>query len=78
MLHCMILAANGTQPPDEWLFIRDARSFDNAKQYRRAVIDACTAAELSRTTLIDNKFAADDTSAKDRKSSSTRITVSRN
>jgi hypothetical protein len=67
LLRCMTLAGNGTQPPDEWLFIRDARSLVNAKQYRRAVIDACTAAELSLTTLIDNKFAADGTSTKDRK-----------
>ena len=43
---CMQLAANGTQPPDAWLFIRDARSLVNARQYRRAVLDAGTAAEL--------------------------------
>lgn len=67
LTRCLTLAANGTQPPDEWLFIRDARSLVNGKQYRRAVIDACTAAELSLTALIDNKFSADGTSAADRK-----------
>ena len=53
LLACTRLAANGTQPPDEWLFIRDARSLVNARQYRRAVIDAGTAAELAMTALID-------------------------
>jgi hypothetical protein len=47
------LAASGTPPPDEWMFVRDARSLVNARQYRRAVIDAGTAAELAMTALID-------------------------
>lgn len=64
---CMTLAASQTQPPLEWLFIRDARSLAAAKQYRRAVIDACTASELSLTALIDNKFDADNTPAASRK-----------
>lgn len=50
---CMALTARGIQPPDEWLFIRDARSQITARQYRRAVIDAGTAAELAMTALID-------------------------
>lgn len=54
---CISLAANGTQPPDEWLFIRDARALVNARQYRRAVIDAGTAAELAMTKLIDRYLA---------------------
>ncbi|MDT5303612.1 MAG: hypothetical protein QOG79_6934 [Mycobacterium sp.] len=53
LLACTRLAASGTPPPDEWLFIRDARSLVNARQYRRAVIDAGTAAELAMTALID-------------------------
>ncbi len=53
LLACTRLAASGTQPPDEWLFIRDARSLVSARQYRRAVIDAGTAAELAMTALID-------------------------
>lgn len=64
---CLKLASSETQPPDEWLFIRDARSLVNAKQYRRAVIDACTATELSLTALIDAKLIADGVSEKDRK-----------
>jgi hypothetical protein len=67
LTRCMTLAAKGTQPPLEWLFIRDAYSLVNAKQNRRAAIDACTAAELSLTALIDNKFTADGTAAADRK-----------
>jgi hypothetical protein len=67
LTRCMALAAKGTQPPLEWLFMRDARSLVNAQQNRRAVIDACTAAELSVTALIDTKFAADNVSAADRK-----------
>lgn len=67
LTRCITLAASGTQPPIEWLLIRDARSLVNAKQYRRAVIDACTAAEISVTALIDNKFDADGTAAADRK-----------
>lgn len=50
---CMALTGKGVQPPDEWLFIRDARSQITARQYRRAVIDAGTAAELAMTALID-------------------------
>lgn len=56
LLACMKLAADGKKPPDEWIFIRDARSLINAHQYRRAVIDAGTAAELAMTALIDGKL----------------------
>jgi hypothetical protein len=44
------------------LFIRDARSLLNAGEYRRAIVDACTA-ELSVTALIDRKFDHADTGA---------------
>jgi hypothetical protein len=54
----MNLAASGQRPPAEWLFIRDARSLLRAGEYRRAVIDAATAAELALTTLLDNHFSA--------------------
>jgi hypothetical protein len=53
-------------PPAEWLFIRDARSLLSAGDFRRAVIDACTAAELSVTALIDRKFDQPGTSPADR------------
>jgi hypothetical protein len=62
----MDLAASGSTPQTEWLFIRDARSLLNAGEFRRAVIDACTAAELSVTALIDRKFDVDGTSQADR------------
>lgn len=61
------LAARGTQLDAEWLFMRDARSLFNAGEYRRAVIDACTAAELAVTALIDRKFDEDGTSQAERK-----------
>jgi hypothetical protein len=63
---CIALVANQTQPSDEWLFIRDARSLVNAKQYRRAVIDAGTGAELAMTAMIDRNFTAAGTSQADR------------
>jgi hypothetical protein len=63
----MALTASKTEPPLEWLLIRDARSLVTARQYRRAVIDACTAAEVSLTSLIDDKFDADGTPEADRK-----------
>ena len=55
---CVTLAANGAQPPDEWLFIRDARSLVSARQCRRAVIDAGTAAELAMTALVDRTLTS--------------------
>ena len=41
---CLALAT--TEPPLAWTLLRDARALQNADQYRRAVIDAATAAEL--------------------------------
>lgn len=62
----MDLAASDSSPHVEWLFLRDARSLLNAREYRRVVIDACTAAELSVTALIDRKFDLAGTSQADR------------
>lgn len=50
-------AGDGALPPDEWLFIRDARSLYRAGEYRRAVIDVGNAAEVAITTLIRDKLA---------------------
>jgi hypothetical protein len=50
----------------EWLFIRDERSLLNGGDFRRAVIDSRTAAELSVTALIDRKFDLLGTSSTDR------------
>lgn len=62
----MDLAASDSSPHAEWLFVRDARSLLGAGEYRRAVIDACTAAELSVTSLVDRKFDLAGTSQSDR------------
>jgi hypothetical protein len=58
---CVTAAGNQGAPPEEWLFIRDARSLLNGGQNRRAVIDAATAAELAMTTLIDKYLATSNT-----------------
>jgi hypothetical protein len=50
---CVTATGNQETPPEEWLFIRDARSLLNASENRRAVVDAATAAEIAMTTLID-------------------------
>ena len=54
---CAQLAGSGESPPAEWLFIRDARSSITAGDYRRAVIDAGTAAELAITELLDQHLS---------------------
>ncbi len=54
---CMRLAADGQPPPAMWLFIRDARALIDSGDYRRAVIDAVTAAELAMTEILDQDLA---------------------
>ncbi|AYM41164.1 hypothetical protein [Mycobacteroides chelonae] len=58
---CMRLAADGQPPPDMWMFIRDARALIARGDFRRAVIDAGTAAELAMTEILDQDLAAADT-----------------
>jgi hypothetical protein len=53
---CLTLASEGIQPPIEWLLIRDARYFLYLRQWRRAVIDAGTASEVSITKMIDKRL----------------------
>ncbi|MFE9328147.1 hypothetical protein ACIHDR_43085 [Nocardia sp. NPDC052278] len=60
LMVCMSLAGSGQPPPDEWIFIRDARSALRAGDYRRAIIDAGTAAELAITELLDQDLALVD------------------
>ena len=50
---CMRLASKGDRPPTEWLLIRDARSLAAEGEYRRAVLDAGSAAELALTALLE-------------------------
>ena len=57
---CMRLAADGQPPPDMWMFIRDARSLIARGDFRRAVIDAGTAAELAMTEILDQDLATTD------------------
>jgi hypothetical protein len=52
----MDLVANDLCPETEWLFIRDARSLLRAGDYRRAVIDAGSAAELALTELLRRRL----------------------
>ena len=61
----MTLTASGDRPPDEWLLIAEARSLINAGDYRRAVIDAGTAAELAMTEILDQYFASTETDIRD-------------
>lgn len=65
LVACTVLAGKGGPPPDEWMFIRDARSALVAGDYRRAVIDAGTAAELAITELLDQHLALVDTKLSD-------------
>ncbi|MDF3313289.1 hypothetical protein P3H15_51205 [Rhodococcus sp. T2V] len=53
MEKCFARAGSGSEPPLEWMFIRDARSWLNGKETRRAVIDAATAAELALQRSLD-------------------------
>lgn len=62
---CMTLTAFGDHPPDEWLFIGEARSLINTGDYRRAVIDAGTAAELAMTEILDQHFATTEENIRD-------------
>ena len=56
----MDLVADDQCPETEWLFIRDARSLMQAGDYRRAVIDAGSAAELALTKLLQTRLAGVD------------------
>jgi len=49
---CLALA--GTTPSVAWTLLRDARALQNARQLRRSVIDAATAAELAVTQRLDD------------------------
>jgi hypothetical protein len=65
MQKCLTLAGRNKPPPDEWLFIRDARSYFNVGETRRAVIDAATAAELAILVQIRRRLQILDTAERD-------------
>jgi hypothetical protein len=54
---CMSLTGEAKRPPDPWLMLRDARSLLHTGEYRRAVLDAGTAAELALTARLDAHLA---------------------
>ena len=55
----MSAVARGQIAPQERLHLSDARSLHNNGQWRRAVIDAATAAEVGITSWIDSNAEAD-------------------
>jgi hypothetical protein len=55
---CLSAVAEGRAAPPERLHLSDARSLHNNGQWRRAVIDAATAAEVGITSWIDSNADA--------------------
>lgn len=55
---CLSAVAEGRVAPPERLHLSDARSLHNNGQWRRAVIDAATAAEVGITSWIDSNADA--------------------
>lgn len=51
---CLSLA--DVEPELAWTLLRDARALQEVHQYRRAVIDAATAAELAVTRLLEDRL----------------------
>jgi hypothetical protein len=56
---CLAAVARGQAAPQERLHLSDARSLHNNGQWRRAVIDAATAAEVGITAWIDSNAEPD-------------------
>lgn len=56
---CLSAVAEGRAAPQERLHLSDARSLHNNGQWRRAVIDAATAAEVGITSWIDSNADAE-------------------
>lgn len=55
---CLSAVARGEAPAPERLHLSDARSLHNDGQWRRAVIDAATAAEVAITSWLDKRLDA--------------------
>jgi hypothetical protein len=53
LLRCMSAVAQGMAAPPERLHLSDARMLHNNGEWRRAVIDAATAAEVGMTSWLD-------------------------
>ncbi|MGV9834293.1 hypothetical protein ACWDUL_08870 [Nocardia niigatensis] len=56
---CFRLAGEGATPPPGWMYLREARSWLKAGQTRRAVIDACTGAEIALSYQVRQHATAD-------------------
>lgn len=54
---CVHLAGIGSTPPQAWTYLREARSWLRADQPRRAVIDACTGAEIALAHQVHQLLA---------------------
>jgi hypothetical protein len=55
---CLDAVARGQAPPAERLHLSDARALHNDGQWRRAVIDAATAAEVAITSWLDKRLSS--------------------
>ncbi|MFE4457832.1 hypothetical protein ACFROC_10800 [Nocardia tengchongensis] len=58
---CFRLAAHNSVPPSPWSYLRQGRSWLKAGEARRAVIDACTAAEIALADQVRQLLADTDT-----------------
>lgn len=61
---CLAAASRQEMPPPEWLLLRDARSLHHSREWRRSVIDAATAAEISITAWLDRRLNATEEAIK--------------
>lgn len=55
-LFAACLSLSDVNPDLAWTLLRDARALEDVGQYRRAVIDAATAAELAVIKLVDTRL----------------------
>jgi len=60
LARCFGAAGAGAVLPTEWQYLRDARSWLNAGETRRAVIDACTASEIALANQVHHLLAGTD------------------
>ncbi|MFJ1460940.1 hypothetical protein [Nocardia sp. N2S4-5] len=65
LARCFHLAGTGAMLPPEWQYLRDARSWLETRQTRRAVIDGCTAAEIALANQVHKLLADTGASVRD-------------
>ncbi|OXM19373.1 hypothetical protein CBI33_22755 [Rhodococcus erythropolis] len=54
--YCLKLASTNVEPPIEWKLARSAQSMLTRRDFRRAILDAGTAAELAIGILLDRRL----------------------